>query len=90
MPDTRMPEAWRHAESEIESEPDDARRRAQLVLCTEVGGPVQGFVATRCSDWVLNVPVRFLEDDACASGPVLIDTEPGTAHVLKFRGRAKL
>ena len=67
--------------SESESEPEDTRCQAHLVLCAGPNGEASGFAPKRCWDRAPPAAARLIEEDACASGLGLTGSEPGTARL---------
>ena len=79
--DGSTPGEWKDSLSESESEPEDTRCQAHLVLCAGYSSEATGFTSKRCWDRALTAPTRLIEEDACASGLGLTGSEPGTARL---------
>ena len=79
--DGSAPGEWKDSLSESESEPEDTRCQAHLVLCGGPSGEASGFAPKRCWDRALPAAARLTEEDACASGLTLAGSEPGTARL---------
>ena len=79
--DGSTPGEWKESLSESESEPEDTRCQAHLVLCVGATGDATSFASKRCWDRALPAAARLIEEDACASGLGLTGSEPGTARL---------